>query len=449
MGFTLPLNKNKLLFVILGILLGFLFFFAETTIAIKLVLAISIGAITLYTPIYGLAIYILAMPFISHANLLFLGSFIVIAYIFKTIKEKNFKFKNSPINIFILLFTFIISVNTITSIDPIGSLRDFSIHIVSISLIFTLIHSKKTKKDIYLLSFVFVIAATLVSFYGIYQFLTGVAMESGWVDMSQNSQINIRVFSTFENPNLLAEYLLVTIPISIAFIFYCKNIWKKLFFIASTGIMLLTIGLTYSRGGWLGLAIAITTFFLLISIKTLLLLIPFGMIGILYLPGSILQRLSTIGTLQDSSNLYRFNLWNTSVNILKDFWISGIGTGYLPFMKIFPLYMSSMAPYHTHNTFLQIAIETGLIGLIVFIGLILALIKTSITIVLQSKSKFIKIFSAAYVSALLGLSMHGLVEHILYNPKIIMTFWFIIGMIVSLYIVNKESSKEGNNESYR
>ena len=118
-------------------------------------------------------------------------------------------------------------------------------------------------------------------------------------------------------------------------------------------------------------------------------------------------------------------------------------------MKIFPLYMSSMAPYHTHNTFLQIAIETGLIGLIVFIGLILALIKTSITIVLQSKSKFIKIFSAAYVSALLGLSMHGLVEHILYNPKIIMTFWFIIGMIVSLYIVNKESSKEGNNESYR
>lgn len=448
MSSTLSLEKNKFLAITLGFIISLIFFFAQTTTAIKLILAASTGIITLYYPIYGLTIYILIMPFISHSNLLLFGGFIIIAYIFKVIRDRNFKFEKSPVNIFIVLFAFIVIANTILSIDRTGSFRDFSIHMVSFGLIFMLLHSKKTKKDIYLLSFVFIIAATLVSFHGIYQFLTDVAMESGWIDMSQNSYINVRVFSTFENPNLLAEYLLITIPISIAFIFYSKSNWKKLFFVITTGIMLLTIGLTYSRGGWLGLVIAIITFLLLISVKTLLLLIPFGIIGILYLPASILQRLGTIGKLQDSSNFYRYNLWNMSLNIVKDFWISGIGIGYLPFMKISPFYLGSISPYHTHNTFLQVAIETGIIGLMIFIGLIFTLIKTSITVVLQTKSRFIKIFTASYVSALLGLFIHGLVEHILYNPKIIITFWFIIGMIISLYIINKEDSREGNNENY-
>ena len=354
------------------------------------------------------------------------------------------RFKSSPVNIFISLFAFIVIVSTVFSIDPAGSFRDFSIHMVSFGLIFVLLHSKKTKKDIYLLSLVFIIAAILVSFHGIYQFLTNVEMESGWVDISQNRYINVRVFSTFENPNLLAEYLLIIIPISIAFIFYSENFYKKLFFIIATSVMLLTIGLTYSRGGWLGLLAAIIVFLLLANTKTLLLLVPIGMLGILCLPASILQRIKTIGSLQDSSNFYRYNLWSMSLNILKDFWYSGLGIGYLPFFrKASPLYLGPIAPYHTHNTFLQIAIETGIVGLIIFVGLALTLIKTAVAVVLQTKSKFIKIFTASYTAGLSGILLHGLVEHILYNPKIIITFWLIIGMIISLYKIHQEDGQEG------
>lgn len=442
MNIVLSLKENKFFAVILGVLIGSMLFFMPTIIAIKLILAIFAGITTLYYPIYGLAFYILVMPFISHTNLLLFGGFIIIAYIFKVIREGNFKFENTPVNIFIFLFAFIVVANTVLSIDPAGSFRDFSIHIVSFGLIFVLLHSKKTKKDIYLLSLIFVITAILVSFHGIFQFLTNVEMETGWIDASQNRNINVRVFSTFENPNLLAEYLLIMIPISIAFVFYSKNVYKRFFFAIATGVMLLTIGLTYSRGGWIGLIVAITVFLLLVSIKTLLLLVPVGILGILFLPTSILQRIKTIGSLQDSSNFYRYNLWNMSLNIIKDFWYSGLGIGYLPFFrKISPLYLGPIAPYHTHNTFLQMTIETGIVGLMIFVGLTSTLIKTAVTVVLQTKSKFVKIFTASYAAGLSGILLHGLVEHILYNPKIIITFWLTTGMIMSLYRIHQEDGE--------
>lgn len=444
MNSVLSLKENKFFAITLGILMGLMLFFMPSAITVKLIPTIFMAIIALYYPIYGLAAYILATPFMSHTKLLLFGGFIIFTYILKIIKEGSFRFKSSPINIFIFLFAFIVIANTVLSVDPAGSFRDFSIHMVSLGLMFILLHSKKTKKDIYLLSLVFVIASVLVSFHGIYQFLIDIEMESGWVDMSQNHYINTRVFSTFENPNLLAEYLLIIIPISIAFAFYSKDVYKKILFIMATGIMLLTIGLTYSRGGWLGLMVAIIVFLLLTSIKTLLLLIPIGALGILFSPASILQRIKTIGNLQDSSNFYRYNLWSMSLNILRDFWYSGLGIGYLPFFrKISPLYLGPIAPYHTHNTFLQVAVETGIVGLIIFAGLTLTLIKTAISVILQTKSKFIKIFTASYTAGLSGILLHGLVEHILYNPKIIITFWLIIGMITGLYRIHQENGQEG------
>lgn len=437
-------SKHKWIGLTFGLIIGIIAYYFGALETTKVILALIILKIVFQKPIYSVGLYIISIPFLSDMNTLLMGIVVIGSYSINYIKKGRFKFKFTPANFLILLFSIIIIISTIFSASPSGSFRDFVIHLVSIGVVFMLIHSKKSKEEIYFLSGVFVLTATIVSIHGFYQFFAGVPMGSGWLDVSQNPNIETRVFSTFENPNILAEYLIMVLPISIAQFFINNKIIKKICFALASSIIFICIGLTYSRGSWIGLAFSILLFIVLIDFKKLAFFVPAGIGSLFLMPTSILQRISTIGSLKDSSNFYRFNLWNKAIDIVKDFWLSGIGIGYVAFRKISPFYIRTMAPYHTHNTYLQIAIELGIIGIIVFLLLILSIFKMGIGSIVNSNSRFIKFFTTAYMASLSAILVHGLAEHVFFNPKIILVFWLIVGMNLSIYRVSKETSIQEN-----
>jgi len=432
--------SRRLMLLAFGIAMGIVGFYLGAIVLIKILLLMIISILMFKNPIYGIAAFIMALPFVSNTNLLLLGIYVTVIYLIRVLWKGEFTLSHAPINIFIVLFMLLIIFNTGFSIDVQGSIRDFSIHMIALSIVFLIINSKKKEGDLRLLSGAFVIAATLVSLYGIYQFFTGVQMESGWVDTAANPDVRTRVFSTFENPNLLAEYLLMIIPIGGAFVLTSKNIVKKGLYTGAVAIMVLAIFMTLSRGGWLGLGAGLVLFLFLTNIKLLIALIPLGLIGTMFLPQVILQRISTIASLQDSSNFYRYQLWGGAVRILKDFWVSGVGLGYLPFRKISGYYITNMAPFHTHNTYLQVAIEMGVVGLLVLMLIVISGIKMGIGVAANEKNTSTKVFVSAFIAALVGIMVHGVAEHVLYNPKIIFHFWLTIAMITSYYIAFKEGS---------
>ena len=51
----------------------------------------------------------------------------------------------------------------------------------------------------------------LVSLYGIYQYVFGTLMKT-WLDEEMFSFISTRVISTFGNPNVLGEFLVMSVP---------------------------------------------------------------------------------------------------------------------------------------------------------------------------------------------------------------------------------------------
>ncbi|MFA5524406.1 MAG: O-antigen ligase family protein [Tissierellales bacterium] len=389
-------------------------------------------------PLFAISLYVIGLAFLQDTTIMYLGILVIGIYGVYYIYNGSFKFNYSKANLSLFLFGIIVVTSTFLSINPRGSFRDFAIHFVGLGILFVILHSKKTKKDLNDFNIILVITGTVVAAYGIYQFFNGVPMESGWLDVSQNPDIKTRVYATFENPNLLAEYLIMIFPISLGLFLYNKSLGKRVIFGISSIIMLITIGLTYSRGSWLGLAFGIVLFILLIDWKMLLGLIPLGIAGIFVLPPSILQRILTIGSLQDTSNLYRFNLWTNAIDIVRDFWFSGIGIGYIPFQEISHLYITNMAPYHTHNTYLQIAIEMGILGLLVFAAIIFISFKSAMKIVLNSKERYYKIFVAAYLASISGVLIHGIAEHIFFNPKIILTYWLIFTILIKYGQVYRE-----------
>ena len=90
------------------------------------------------------------------------------------------------------------------------------------------------------------VGAALVSLYGIYEYVFGLT-ETIWQDTEMFENISGRVVSTFGNPNVLAEYLLLTIPIALSLVFAAKKGWEKFSYFSVFGIAMICIVLTWSR----------------------------------------------------------------------------------------------------------------------------------------------------------------------------------------------------------
>jgi O-antigen ligase len=419
---------------LLGLVIGIEF-------SLGLLLVLLGGFIIVSRPELGIMLFALTYPFLGDMKIMVLSFLVLAVYLFKALRDGKIEFDRVPVTYPIIFYVVVLLFSSFLSVNPSGSLRDLALNITGMFFVFIAMNYEMKKKTVFSIIKFMILSSFFVSLYGIYQYIVGVPMESGWVDQTQNTQLKMRIYSTFENPNVLAEYLVMMIPVSVAYIVYNKNWGKKILFGAMCLVQILCIGLTYSRGGWLGLVVSCGLFLVISNYRFIFLMIPMGLLGLYLMPSSILQRISTIGSLKDSSNFYRFNLWQKSVDIIKDFWMSGIGLGYKAFMDITPLYIKNANPYHVHNTYIQLMIETGIFGLLSFLLMIISLVKMGFEVFSSKCSREIKILIMAFVCGILGVMVHGIAEHVLFNPKIIYSFWFNISIIVMLYRLHKKEAR--------
>ncbi len=295
-----------------------------------------------------------------------------------------------------------------------------------------MVNSIKSKNVFNALVTVLVFSATVVALYGLYQYVVGVEIDDAWLDVENNPDVRVRVYSVFHNPNILAEYLIMIIPLSVSLFWYTKKISKKIVFLGTTLIMILAMLMTLSRGSWVGFAFSALVFILLLEKRLLLLVVPISLGAVYFLPQSILNRIMSIGNFADSSIAYRFTMWEITMDIIRDYPIAGVGFGHLPFKQIFETYIRTMPIYHSHNTYLQTAVEMGIPGLLVFLFLLFILFKYGILKLVKSEDRYIRILSAGALSSLGGVLTHGMAENVLYLPRIIFTFWIIVGLILTL-----------------
>ena len=434
-------NKELILPVGLGIIFSLIYYKLPLNYFMFLLLGTIGIALILYNIKIGIYLAVLILPFMPDMlNLLYL-IFLVGVYFYKALFKKINPLTKESIDIPIIVYALLILISTITSIDPSGSFRDLAIHFTAIGFVLVIVNNINTKEDFNIFVTFLVIAATLVALYGLYQYKFGVEMEDKWVDAVNNPDVKTRVYSVFGNPNILAEYLIMIIPISASLFWYSKKIHKKAIFLITSLILTIALVLTLSRGGWVGFAFGIFIFIILIEKKLLLSIIPIVLAGVYFLPQSIVNRILTIGNLGDSSNAYRIRLWKITLEIIRDNWLVGVGFGYIPFKTTFETYIRTMPAYHSHNTYLQTMGEMGILGLIVFIMLIFVLYKYSIKRLMKQEDRYIRTMAGGVLAGLAALLAHGAVESVLYLPKIIITFWTLVGLILALMRISGESKE--------
>lgn len=405
-------------------------------------LAALIGFLGLVAVFYDIKVGIVAavfsIPFLPDMISLLFIIFLVMVYFYDHLIKRKSSLEPRPVYVPLILYGLIMLIGTITSINPEGSFRDLTIHFVSLGLVFVLINSIDKLEEFNVIVTFIVFSATIVGLIGLYQYIIGVPIDAAWVDVENNPDIRARVFSVFGNPNVLAEYLIMIIPLSISLMWYSKKIHKKLIFLATSGILILSLVLTLSRGGWIGFAFSALVFVLLIEKRLLLSIIPISVAGVFLLPQSILNRILSIGNLADSSNAYRLTMWAITLEIIRDNPIAGVGLGHIPFKETFETYIRTMPTYHAHNTYLEIAAELGIPGLIAFVFLLFIVFKYGIQKLIDGENRYIRIMAAGIFSGLAGVLAHGAVENVIYLTRIIVYFWILIGLVLVLMKIKKQ-----------
>lgn len=355
-------------------------------------------------------------------------------------KKDHFKFEK--LDGAVLLYFVFIAVGTFSSLTPYFSTKLLLYNLVCV-MVYFMISRGFSKKEIKILIMVFLLGSMLAAALGLYQQLRGVSGEKYWIDEKTNPGLSARIFSFFGNPNVYGEYLILMIALGGATILGSKNWLRQLAGLAMTGINVLLMLLTFSRGAWGGIILVAIMFLVCYKPKWIPFFMILAMAMLFVLPQTITDRLLSIFLLKgDTSTNYRVLIWHGSYQLLKDFWDTGVGFGYGAYLKAYNHYqMGDIYATHSHNTFLQIFIELGIAGLLSFLYLIFKTTVVGLKKVGKVVDTHSKLLLIASVAAVWGLLTHGLVEYVFFDIRINFLFWVMLSLVSSVNI-QIESSED-------
>ncbi|MFN3927037.1 MAG: IctB family putative bicarbonate transporter [Pseudanabaenaceae cyanobacterium] len=296
-------------------------------------------------------------------------------------------------------------------------------------------------------------SALVVCGYGIHQWLLGAQELATWTDPNSDLAGITRVYSFLGNPNLLAGYLIPVVPLSVVAVLVWRS-WVHKFLAGLVGISgILCIFQTYSRGALVGLVgMGLTLVLLLIFWwgrklpPWTLLLFCLGSLGtvgtaMLGMP-MVRRRIETIfwGGI-DSSNAFRLNVWRAVFQMIRDRPLLGIGLGNRAFNQVYPLYQSSgFSALGTYSVPLEITVETGIIGLLVYLWLLFTVVKTGWQALLQCRQATDPqgLWLIACFSGIAGMLGHGLFDTVWFRPQVQIIWWLCLGITCSFMGISEE-----------
>jgi O-antigen ligase len=430
---------------IFGMLFGFLSIFVEPLLIFFAIVLFALLFVLILSPESGVILTFFALPFMSTIQLSVWICLIFLSYILKLICGRRlFRFHMIDFAAFGFLL-FLVSGGIVT-VDG-SSFVKMLVMVCFMGMYFVIKNIISSPAMVKRCLLALTCSSMVVSIYGIYQNYFG-ALSTKWQDTEVFFEIKGRVVSVFENPNVLGEFLVLILPITLALMATAKRPYERFFLFASALAGCWCLVFTWSRGAWIGCIIA-TVLFLCVSSRY------FFTAGLLSLPwigaficlqndSLILTRLTTFG---DSSTSYRVGIWRGVLRMLKDVGFCGIGIGEGAFEKIYPMYALSgieTAP-HAHNLYLQIAVEMGVLALVMFLAFVFLFAQFSFSFCKTAMSRSNKLLCLGIFCGVLALLVQGMTDYVWYNYRVFLLFWMVVGLGVAHVYAAKNTEEEMDN----
>jgi O-antigen ligase/tetratricopeptide (TPR) repeat protein len=275
---------------------------------------------------------------------------------------------------------------------------------------------------------------------------------------------NPRPGSTIGHPVPLAAILSLGLPFALALAMTGATKATGGVWLGMAALLLFAIGITLSRGPWAGAAVAVVIVLLAAVLirrmrpaRTWLLIAAFAIAAAATVwagrvPGTrVSQRVTQLTRLwTDPSFMNRFVFFRAASAMMRDYPVTGVG--FESFALLYPRYRpvegeavpEDSVPSMVHNGYLQLAVTTGVPGLVLYLllmaGVLTVLVRTLRTPpTLALGADRGHLIAAAFIAAVTGY----LVQDLSGWPEISLSafFWTIAGLAVSYSTGRSEESR--------
>jgi len=245
-----------------------------------------------------------------------------------------------------------------------------------------------------------------------------------------------RIRSVFHHPNELALYLGRIVPVTAAYVFFMPRTWRTWAYLGATVVMLGAIGLSFSRGGYIGVAAALLLLICATGNRRLIVgYVAAGTaVGVAAFATGI-ERFTSILHPASNSDGLRLNIWASAARMLRDHPAWGVGLD--QFISQYPRYIKPDAwqerfTSHPHNLILDFYVRLGLLGLAWLIFTLVPFMVRGWRVAMRRKAEGDLLRFALVIGAtgtLVDFTVHGMVDQDYFLHMLAYGFWFAILII--------------------
>lgn len=244
--------------------------------------------------------------------------------------------------------------------------------------------------------------------------------------------------------NMFAALLITGIPL-LAFFIVRGKIYERLLALPVLALVLDALVMTRSRGGFLALAVSWVVMLFSFDAKyrkrMFAASVAAGLMFLVLIDPGYLSRLQSLeNPLENSAG--RSEIWQYSIRMIKD---HPLGTGGEGFLYLSPLYMpesllsSQVGGRVAHNTYLQVTVEQGVLGLLFYLGFLLSTYKSlrsAVRIRTSAGDVDGGLLAKFLLASLTGILVAGLFVDRLYSEVL---YWICALSVVCDHLIRQES----------
>jgi len=391
----------------------------------------------------------------------------------KMVSREEFKFTSTPLNFPVLSFITICALSLMWSNNFFVSLKELPLFLAGPLLYFVITNNIYAERQISRILNILLIVGGLFGIYGIFQY-RGIDF-SFWIRNIGRQQ----VFGLFGNVNFFAEYLIIPLPIAVSLFFASQNKFKKILLLIAILAMGTSLIVTFTRSSYLGfgaslifMAILFITlqgksfikenkkFFIIILVAMIIITLLFVIPNPLNKSGTVIykikSRISVSQLSQSFSISSRISNWKFTTLMIKDNPLlgSGIGTFKYNSLRYQARFLEqgqnrSIYPYvfatKTHNEYLQLWAELGIVGLGIFIWLIISYFNYGLRFIKRVKNRYKQGIIIGLMGAVVAVLIDGIFGFPLHLPATIVLFW--LALALTMVTIKSEVDAEEVNTS--
>jgi len=241
-----------------------------------------------------------------------------------------------------------------------------------------------------------------------------------------------RVTGPYKNPIDLATYFMVVSPFLLTYAFTQRAWWRRFIWIVLV-LMMVVLGQTVAFGVWVsfGLSVLLVLILRRTAVRRYAVLLAAAAIlaGGWYLHRTNLT--NAVLTLSDVGTADRVVMWQAAGGMIKDRPL--LGHGINTFMANYLTYWvgGERQPRYAHNCYLQMAAETGALGLVAFLALLWGM-GVQVRRGLRTATSREHFLLLGLATGLLAFVIHAAVDTDFYSLRQAALFWVLAGCAVGV-----------------